>query len=490
MNIQNCEQIESKTDCSKEFQQSLPTPDPERFDRWAQRLFESNRFQEADAAYTECLRLDPQNVNALFNRGIIKGLLKDKDGALSDLSLVLLQMDVFSYPLLKNNENATKNQNENPPKTCTTPKEDTFTQAQKEFEEINKALEDTLRLICESPSASKHSSGKEDKNKTTESFLGAISQVGYCLPQERLSDVQGLEIAKENLWNNVVLPLLRPDLFNKYNKKRSYSVLLYGPPGCGKTLLVKALAGETDSYIVQAKLHELMDMYIGNSQKNIHALFEGARALTRNNNRTCILFLDELDSVGVNRGLVAKENSGSHRDCVNQLLMELDGVEENPEGLFVVAATNRPWNLDPALRRSGRIGETIYINPPSKDDRRRLFEYYIGDSIKEGIDLEKLANSTEGCSASDIECIVDRAKLRPIKREHETNVEDALTMQDLEEIICDPAYGKGSLGEWFLSVANELSQEPLDGTRYKLLVDDMKRFVKMNSAISVKTLST
>ena len=468
-------------------QLSLPAPTSNRCYARAQKLFKSNHFQEALNAYNECLKLDPQDMNAMFTRGIIKGVLNEKEGALSDLSLVLLQQGDFDRRFLNAGDEVNQSLNKEAAVALQSDiKDKSLAEAQLELEEINKDLKYTLKLLSGGPAPKGVTLKASEQVKETEMVNGRISKVGYCIPNERLSDVQGLETVKETLWNNVVLPIVRPDLFSKYKKKRSFAVLLYGPPGCGKTLLVRALAGETDSYVVQAKLHELMDMYIGNTQKNIHTLFEDARALSRNSSKSCIVFLDELDSIGVNRGLVARENSGSHRDGVDQLLMELDGLDRNPEGLFVVAASNRPWDIDAALKRSGRIGETIYINPPTYPDRIGIFKHYLRDCAVGEIDFQTLALLTECCSAADIEGIVDKAKLEPIKREHQTGIEDDLIMADLRSALGDPAIGKGSLRDWYLSVANELSQEPLDATRYKPLVDDVKKVLR-NSSPSTQT---
>jgi transitional endoplasmic reticulum ATPase len=472
---------------NKEACLALPAPAPHVYSKWAVTLFESNRLQEALDAYTECLKLDPQDMNAMYNRGLIKGLLKDKEGALSDLSLVLLELSVFDMPLLIVRDEVSESIIEDAKALyqSVSSKDKEFSEAQAELEEINRDLKDTLKVLLDGPPVSKETNGARARN--TEMVNGRIIHAGYSVPCERLSDVQGLETVKEVMWNNIVLPILRPDLFSKYKKKRSFAVLLYGPPGCGKTLLARALAGETDSYVVLAKLHELMDMYLGNTQKNIHSLFEEARALTRNSSRSCIVFLDELDAIGVDRALVARDFTSSHRDMVDQLLMELDGLDRNPEGLFVLAASNRPWDIDSALKRSGRIGETIYINPPAHKDRKCLFEYYLRDCVVGEIDFERLATLTDGCSAADIEGIVDKAKLLPIKREHQTGIDDALAMADLEVVLADPVTGKGSLGDWYLSVGNELSRGPLDAARYKPLIDDVKKVLKGNKSALVQT---
>ena len=250
--------------------------------------------------------------------------------------------------------------------------------------------------------------------------------------------------------------------------------------------MVRALAGETGSYLVLAKLHELMSSWVGETEKNIHGIFEDARKLAGKGESSCIVFIDELDAIGVNRGLVSHESNGSHRDTVNQLLMELDGVEKNHEGLFVIAASNRPWDVDAALKRSGRIGECIYIPPPSYEARKQLFEYYIGGCCASNLDFDSLAKATEGCSAADVESIVEEAKMRPILREHRSGFESSLCMEDFKAVLADPVFGKGTLREWYVSVANELSHESLDTIRYKPMIEDIKKTLqKTNPAVMI-----
>lgn len=513
---------------------ALPPPSVQMYYKWAETLFELHRLQEASNAYTECLKLDPSNLNAMYKRGLTRGLLKNVEGSLDDLSSVLLQRFVRKVQLAKQTISESTNRDTKVTEfQQVVPDCSEFFKSMAEFEDLGKGLQQTFDDLFKEPdcrnsqkefsTVGEGALGTDETVKREKSTLKEewdlalrnsevhLEEIGKLLDdvvvskksenvrelqnskkneaiglEINLSSVQGLEKAKERLWNNAVLPLKRPDLFLKFKKKRGFTILLYGPPGCGKTLLVRALTGETGSHLVLAKLHELMDPYVGQTERNIHYVFENARELLKKGCESCIVFLDELDAIGVNRGLVSRESTGSHRDAVNQLLMELDGVEKNPEGLFVIGASNRPWDVDAALKRSGRFGECIYIPPPSYEARKQLFKYYAGNCKGGKLDFDSLAKATEGCSAADIETIVEEAKMRPILREHQTGVESLLYTEDFEEVLADPVFEKGTLKDWYLSVANELSHKSLDEIRYKPMVDEIKRALqKSKSALAI-----
>jgi SpoVK/Ycf46/Vps4 family AAA+-type ATPase len=169
-------------------------------------------------------QVEPQDMNAMYSRGLVKGLLKDKEGALSDLSLVLLELGVFDMPLLIVSEDVSESIIEDAKALyqSVSTKDKALSEAQAELEEINKDLKDTLKVLLEDRSTSTETNENSPKLfKKTELVNGRITHAGYCVPNERLSDVQGLEKVKETMWNNVVLPILRPDLYSKYKKKRS-----------------------------------------------------------------------------------------------------------------------------------------------------------------------------------------------------------------------------------------------------------------------------
>ena len=156
-------------------------------------------------------------------------------------------------------------------------------------------------------------------------------------------------------------PLRNPQMRKLYGKSLRGGLLLYGPPGCGKTFLARAVAGEMGAKFISVSIVDVLNMWIGNSERNLHEIFEAARR-----NAPCVLFLDELDALGHKR---SQMTSTSMRTIGNQLLTELDGVDSNNDGVFVLAATNAPWDVDPALRRPGRFDRMCLVLPPDATAR-------------------------------------------------------------------------------------------------------------------------
>lgn len=256
------------------------------------------------------------------------------------------------------------------------------------------------------------------------------------------------------------------------------------------TYFVNAIAGETKSNVIIARINEIVDMYAGNTEKNMHAIFEQARK-----NTPCVVFFDELDALGVKRSDGSGgggESQSFMRMAVNQFLQEMDGVEKNPEGIFVIGATNQPWDIDPALKRSKRFGETIYIPPPDYRTRKAAFKYNTRKMPIARIDFDRLARATIGFSQADIDEICDKAALIPAVEEDRTGRKRKIKMGDFIKMI--KTHGN-TLDEWYAMVKKDIISKtetqivdgkkqtivkegklsPEEKQKYKALIKDVKK---------------
>ncbi|GAA2914658.1 cell division control protein 48 CDC48 [Actinoplanes cyaneus] len=216
-----------------------------------------------------------------------------------------------------------------------------------------------------------------------------------------LADVGGMAEVKKRLEVSFLGPLRNPKLRSLFGKSLRGGLLLYGPPGCGKTFLARAVAGEMGAAFISLSITDVLNMWIGSSEKNLHDLFESARG-----HAPCVLFLDEIDALGHKRSQL---NSSAMRTVVNQLLTELDGVQGGNEGVFVLAATNAPWDVDGALRRPGRLDRTVLVLPPDAPARASIIEYHLRDRPVAGVDLTAVAAATENFSGADLAHLCETA---------------------------------------------------------------------------------
>jgi len=259
----------------------------------------------------------------------------------------------------------------------------------------------------------------------------------------RLADVGGLTEVKKRLEASFLAPLRNPELRALYGKSLRGGLLLYGPPGCGKTFLAKAVAGELGASFLHVSLADVLDMYIGQSERNVKELFEVART-----SAPCVLFLDELDAIGGKRSL---NRSSGARTTVNQLLTELDGVGSDNEGVFVLAATNHPWDVDPALRRPGRLDRTLLVLPPDREAREAILRTHLRDRPVERIDTRRLARSTEGFSGADLAHLCESASENALMESVGSGQVRMIGMSDFDQALSEI---RPSIGPWMETARN------------------------------------
>ncbi|MBU4189518.1 MAG: CDC48 family AAA ATPase [Candidatus Thermoplasmatota archaeon] len=236
----------------------------------------------------------------------------------------------------------------------------------------------------------------------------AMREVFIEVPNVKWDDVGGLEQAKQELIEAVEWPIKYPEAFDEFKTKPPKGILLFGPPGTGKTLLAKAVASESEANFISIKGPELLSKFVGESERGIREMFRKAKQAS-----PCIIFFDEIDSIAPIRG--QSFDSGVTQRVVSQLLTELDGMEELKD-VVVISATNRPDIIDKALLRPGRIDRLIYISPPGKKEREKIFRIHLKDKpLTDDIDISVLAERTENYVGADIEAICREATILALR---------------------------------------------------------------------------
>jgi len=449
--------------------------------------FEDNRFDEAIDLYTQAIKIDPNYSSAYFNRALCYAILNRYDEAVKDAGKVMeIEPESYDAPyvmgIISEYQHDYVAAEEWYKKALA--KNPNYEQAKSRLDQLKAKTAKPVEV----PGVTKAPAQKEEYSET-EISEGQIKKTKWHKATITFKDVVGMEKQKELIYDNIILAIKKPELLKAYGKKLGLGVIFYGPPGNGKTYIVNAIAGETGSNVIIARINEIVDMYAGNTEKNMHAIFEQARK-----NTPCIIFFDEIDALGVKRES-AGESQNYMRMAVNQFLQEMDGVEKNPEGIFVIGATNQPWDIDPALKRSGRFGEAIYVPPPDYKARKAAFIYHTRNKPLGGfINFGRLARATAGYSNADIMEICDKAALIPAVEEDRTGRKRKIKMHDFLKII--KIHGS-TLDEWYSMIRKEIISKtetqivegkkteivkegkltPEEKVKYKPLVKDVKRNV-------------
>ena len=259
----------------------------------------------------------------------------------------------------------------------------------------------------------------------------------------RLADVGGMADVKRRLELAFLGPLRNPQLRAMYGKSLRGGLLLYGPPGCGKTFLARAVAGEMGARFISLSIVDVLNMWIGNSEKNLHEIFGTARR-----NAPCVLFLDEIDALGHKRSQL---QSSAMRTLGNQLLAELDGMEGDNEGVFLLAATNAPWDVDAALRRPGRLDRMALVLPPDPPARASILEYHLRARPIANIDLNRLVEATENFSGADLAHLCETAAEHAM---HDSISSGTIRMIEQRDFDLALREVRPSTGPWFATARN------------------------------------
>ncbi len=284
-------------------------------------------------------------------------------------------------------------------------------------------------------------------------------------PKVTFENVGGMNAVKDQIRMKIIHPLTNPSMFAAYGKKIGGGILMYGPPGCGKTHLARATAGEIKAAFIAVGIADVLDMWIGSSERNLHELFEQARRI-----KPCVVFFDEVDALAASR---ADARSSNTRQIINQFLLEMDGIADNNDGLLILGATNAPWHLDPAFRRPGRFDRIIFVPPPDAPARSEIFKIVLkGKPLDPNIDFNLLGKKTEKFSGADIANVVDVAIERKLEQAMRTGNPTPITTGDLEQAL---KAVKPSTLEWIATAKNYAMYSNQGG-----VYDDVLEYLKRN----------
>jgi AAA+ superfamily predicted ATPase len=300
--------------------------------------------------------------------------------------------------------------------------------------------------------------------KVRESWEGSASGPGTEVerPTVTFREVGGMEALKDEIRMKIIHPLTHPELYKAYGKTIGGGILMYGPPGCGKTYLARATAGEINAGFIAVGISDVLEMWIGQSERNLHELFEQARS-----HKPCVLFFDEVDALGASR----RDMHGHTRQLINQFLSEMDGVASSNEGVLILAATNAPWHLDPAFRRPGRFDRILFVPPPDATARSAILRIMCRGKPVLDVDFDHLAKKTDSFSGADLKAVLDVAVEAKLREAMKKGVPTPLATKDLAAAA---AALKPTTKEWFATARNYALYSNQGG-----VYDDILKYLKM-----------
>ncbi|MFA5412304.1 MAG: AAA family ATPase [Candidatus Micrarchaeia archaeon] len=425
----------------------LDPKNPNIYNNKGDAFYRKQDYASAIKDYDKAVMLNPNYLKALYNRALSYASLEDYDKAVEDFTKVVKLKPDFAeaYHL----------------RGLAYEYAGDLDGAIKDYEkalELNPGLAEARSHMEAAKSKQKSGAGGEG---------GGTSEIKVLKkPSMNFNDVAGMEKMKEEIREAVIYPMAKPELARKYGKLGGGGIMLYGPPGCGKTFIVKAAAGECEASFINAKLSDLLDMYVGNTEKNIHKVFETARK-----NTPCILFFDEVDAIGGRRD--QQEGAQYMKMAVNQMLYEIDGIEAHNENVLVIAATNAPWDVDPALRRSGRFGKTIYIPEPDLVSRYAILRMHAKKlPLASFIPYWRLAFGTAGYASSDLKAVVEEAAAIPWREAFKHGKERNISSGDF---IIAIRKKKSSLPPWYEQAKKQIGKQEeltvIDGKEHKKITE-------------------
>ncbi|MEW6329472.1 MAG: tetratricopeptide repeat protein, partial [Candidatus Micrarchaeota archaeon] len=423
--------------------------------------YRKQNFDRAIVDYDKAIALNKRYLKAFYNRGLAYACQQDYERAIEDFNKVVELNPNFAeayhirglaYDYMQNYDKAIADY-------------DKAIELNPNFTEAINHRELAKTKKEQGPSAGgEGGGGMATAGGPSEGGINPVKLLSK--PKMSFADVAGMEKLKEELNDAIVYPMMKPELARKYGKLGGGGILLYGPPGCGKTYIIKAAAGEVKCAFINTKISDVMDMYVGNTEKNIHNIFETARK-----NTPCLVFVDEVEGLGGRRDQMQQQPY--QKLAVNQILYEMDGVEANNENVLVVGATNSPWDMDPALRRSGRFGKAIYVPTPDKKSRIDIFKLHCRNKpLAGGIRFGRLARATQGYASADIKQICEDAAAIPWKEAFRSGKERKVEMRDFLNAIKKK---KSSLPPWYEAANKAIGQKEeryvIDGKEHKKVTE-------------------